>query len=49
MMIMSSNEDPQIQNKKIRCQKCRGFNTWTVGKGIERSFYCLDCNYVEGM
>ena len=48
-MTMSDSDDSQIQSKKNRCPKCRGFNTMTVGEGKDQSFYCLDCNYAEGV
>ncbi len=49
MITMSDNENLQIKNKKSKCPKCHGFNTLTVGEGKDQSFYCLDCNYAEGL
>lgn len=49
LVVYNEKEDRQIYRGKERCPKCKSMDTLTVGEGKNHSFYCLDCNYAEGI
>ncbi len=49
---MKKKEKTTEQEKstvKRHCPKCNSPNTVSIGEGKDQTFYCLDCDYAEGV
>ena len=49
---MKKKEKTREQEKpapKRHCPKCNSPNTVSVGEDKDQTFYCLDCDYAEGI
>ena len=50
--VMKKKEETREKEKfaaKRHCPKCNGPNTVSIGEGKDQTFYCLDCDYAEGI